>query len=74
MKSIFHIALASLIIAAVLALSGSYTVQAAESTYCYTDNLITQPSCGMPKEECKNAEKTASKDLNANCVNQEGTK
>ena len=54
MKSIVHIALASVIIAAVLAVSGSaYPVQAKVSTYCYINESGGGPLCGLSKEQCK---------------------
>ena len=54
MKSIIHIALASVIIAAVLAVCGSaYTVQAKERTYCYYNGSGGGPLCGLSKEQCK---------------------
>ena len=53
MKS--NIALASVIIAAVLAVCGSaYTVQAKESTYCYiNESQGGYNICGLSKEQCK---------------------
>ncbi len=72
MKSSLKIALISLAIAAVMGSSSSYTVQAEPSTYCYHDDFIAQPHCGLSKQDCNDMKKEASKDVNAVCIKQEG--